>query len=145
MDQHPKRSGPYEQRSLIGEGMGAAPQNVDRAACRRAILQILPHLRIAHHLPGRIRLQLKPGRLSLAAVGKKDAAAAISSLRQLLPGIHELRLNRIAGSVLLEYRASLYPYRLVDALFRNDDAVRAEFLLDAICNLTEPPEGESYE
>jgi hypothetical protein len=145
MDLHNRKRALLERQNPEDVGIGGGQPIADGAARRAAILRIISQLRVAHHLPGRIRLQLKAGRLSLAAVREGDVAEAIKVLRELLPGIKSVRLNRLAASVLLEYQASIYPYQLVDALFRNVDGSRTEYLLDSLCNLTLSTEGECHE
>ena len=64
-------------------------------------LAVRRHLRIAHHIPGRIRLRAGPAIVKdLGAVDSK----AIDRILRALDGIKDVRINPGAGSVVVEYR-----------------------------------------
>jgi hypothetical protein len=64
---------------------------------------LLAHVRVAHHIPGRIRLRLaKPsGGAGPRASGK--TLARFCSALGAAPGIHAVRLNWMAHSCTVEY------------------------------------------
>lgn len=74
------------------------------------IKKLKPHLSLVHHLPGRLRL--RAGR-TFAAAG---LAGALDGLGPV-PGVHAVTVNRITGSVLIEYDAEALPASLVQGLF----------------------------
>jgi len=73
-----------------------------------AILELAKHLRVAHQLPGRVRLKLLPTGEDLAKEYDRKGAgidAAIASI----DGVHAIRLNRLARSVVVEYDPKKIP------------------------------------
>ena len=65
-------------------------------------------VRIAHHIPGRIRLKLEtgPDDSLMAALG--DAKRFGSALDDI-PGVHAVKLNLLAQSCTIEYDARTIP------------------------------------
>ncbi len=64
-------------------------------------LAVRRHLRIAHHIPGRIRLRAGPAIVKdLGAVNSK----ALDRILRALDGIKDVRVNPTAGSMVVEYR-----------------------------------------
>ncbi|MBI5441199.1 MAG: cation transporter [Deltaproteobacteria bacterium] len=61
------------------------------------VLGLAPHVEIAHHIPGRIRLRIRGGAAELA--GRVDVERAAS----FLPGVRSIRLNLLARSIVIEY------------------------------------------
>lgn len=112
---------------------------------REILLEILPNLGVAHHLPGRIRLQLLPGRVNTTDFDDATISHVIQSLHLLFPGIRSLKLNKFARSILLIYSPSIYPFELVEDLFRSGGGEHARYLLDSMCQPTNPDKGEPYE
>lgn len=67
----------------------------------RSFWEIRPLLKVVHHVPGRIRL-----RLTLKAITKRPDVDAkeVVDLLERLHGIDGIRVNRAAGTVIIEYR-----------------------------------------
>ncbi len=64
------------------------------------IAQLLPQLRIVHHVHGRLRLRLQPSVFSLLPhIGSGHAEAWLAQL----PGVTESRLNLNAASLVIQY------------------------------------------
>lgn len=70
------------------------------------LADVLPHLRVIHHVRGRLRLRLQAGLFSRLA-GWPNAAPE-TWLAQL-PGITALHLNKAAASLVIEYDARRIP------------------------------------
>jgi len=68
----------------------AAPLHVEE------LLALAPHLEIAHHIPGRIRLRIKLSGLS--TLSKVDLEAVTSAI----PGIQSVRVNAVARSAVID-------------------------------------------
>lgn len=91
------------------------------------LAELLPHLRIAHHVRGRLRLRLGAGLLELLAqwsdVAPEDWLAR-------LPGVTALQMNRLAASLVVEYDPRRIPpqwwERLLSAQGETLSAVLAE-------------------
>lgn len=67
---------------------------------------VLPHLRVIHHIRGRLRLRLQAGLLS--GLAQWPNAAPETWLAQW-PGITALHLNKAAASLVIEYDAQRIP------------------------------------
>lgn len=103
----------------------------DRVTQRQRLLDLRPHVRVAHHLPGRLRIQVCPGPVAALALRRYTGAEG-EALLQSLPGVRSIRLNALAGSLLLEYDSKQMPFALVDAFFRAASAAQAGDLLDRL-------------
>jgi hypothetical protein len=63
----------------------------------QTLLDIVPHLEIAHHIPGRIRL-----RISFSGIESLQSVDLVSHVNQI-PGILSVRINPLALSAIVEY------------------------------------------
>lgn len=61
------------------------------------LLRLLPHADIEHHIPGRIRLKVRPSGFG-AALNMDSARFA-----RAVPGIERVRTSVLARSVVIEY------------------------------------------
>jgi hypothetical protein len=61
------------------------------------LLDLVPHLEIAHHIPGRIRL-----RISSSGIQSLQGVDLASHVNQI-PGILSVRVNALALSAVVEY------------------------------------------
>ena len=67
---------------------------------------LLPHVRVIHHVRGRLRLRLQAGLLN--GLAQWPGATPETWLAQL-PGITALHLNKAAASLVIEYDARRIP------------------------------------
>ncbi|MEI2783075.1 MAG: hypothetical protein V9H25_18270 [Candidatus Competibacter sp.] len=67
---------------------------------------LLPHLRVVHHVRGRLRVRLHAGVLGWLAQGPN---AEPESWLDRVPGIIALHLNKAAASLVIEYDARRIP------------------------------------
>lgn len=74
------------------------------------LLLLAPHTEIVHHIPGRIRLRVARSGVRLAA------SIDVQALLHAVPGIHQVRVNPIVGSVVVEYDAKRLPFPLWEKL-----------------------------
>jgi hypothetical protein len=96
---------------------------------RAVLLVAQQHVRIVHHLPGRIRLEPQADGVSSSWL-RQHGPEGLAAVQRLLPGIRSLRFNALAGSAVLEYDPKLYPARLVEAFFLAASVEQAGDLLD---------------
>ncbi len=76
------------------------------------LLRIAPHVRIAHHLPGRIRLKI-------SLEGVKALNGKFSTEEPIrIPGILGTRINTFARSMIIDYDDEKIPYELWERLGR---------------------------
>jgi len=73
----------------------------------QTLLDIVPHLEIAHHIPGRIRL-----RISFSGIESLQGVDLGDHVNQI-PGILSVRVNALALSAVVEYD----PERLAPGLW----------------------------
>lgn len=95
---------------------------------------VVAQLRIAHHIPGRVRLKLDQ-ELSTAhqqAIG--DAQRLLKTLG-VLPGIRAVNVNLLARSCTVEYDPGRIPPTAWEHLLRGVDSPQAADLLQALSRL----------
>jgi hypothetical protein len=74
----------------------------------RVVSDFAPYLRIAHQIPGRVRLKLDAAALDVPAlreVGGERLKAALGSIR----GVHDISLNLLARSCVVAYDNGTIP------------------------------------
>lgn len=74
------------------------------------LLRIAPHVKIAAHIPGRIRLRISVS--GVKTVQKVDMEITAGSI----PGIRNMRINPFARSAIIEYDREQLPYDLWESL-----------------------------
>lgn len=82
----------------------------DRETIIGDLLLLAPHTQIVHHVRGRIRLRLKPS--GLAVVKKTN----VKRLMHSIPGIRNLRVNPVVGSLILDYDEARLPFSVWEKL-----------------------------
>jgi len=98
---------------------------------RLYLLELRPHVVVAHHLPGRLRVRVRPG-LAAIRMLSRHAADGPDALHRLLPGHPAVHVNPLSGSLVLEYAPSLIPFELLDEFFRTGSDEQAAALLDRL-------------
>jgi hypothetical protein len=84
----------------------------------QGFLALRGHLRIVHHVPGRVRLRLGSGLLEAAdAVARSSLAGWLETV----DGIRGLRLNLAAASVIIEYDPQRLPPEAWKTLVNGSD------------------------
>lgn len=101
---------------------------------RSYLLELRPYVQIAHHLPGRLRVQVRSGLAATRALGRFGATGT-DVIARLLPGVRSVRLNPMAGSMVLEYDPKKLAVDLVDSFFRVDSPEQAAHVLDRLLGL----------
>lgn len=112
----------------------------DFRSYRQKLLALRTQVQVAHHLPGRLRLKVRPGALAVKALRQTDIG--LETLRQLLPGVSSLQLNAPAGSLVLEYNQEIMPFMQVDTFFRTTSPDQAEHLLDCLLSIDQQKNGD---
>lgn len=72
------------------------------------IQSIAPFLKIAHHIPGRVRLKIDAAILKNPTVKDLDSEAILQQLGQIR-GIHRIQINKLARSCTIEYDKNILP------------------------------------
>jgi hypothetical protein len=81
-------------------------------------LALRRHLRIAHHIPGRIRLRVGPAVLKEA--GRVDAGV-LERILDAVQGIEDVRVNAAAGSAVITYVPQVIEPEWWETLVRGED------------------------
>jgi hypothetical protein len=107
-----------------------APTPVSPLDEMHPLLRFATLLRIAHHIPGRVRLKLAVENGS----GLIDAAEAKRFIRSVtgVPGIRAVSLNPLALSCVVEYDPALISPSVWNDLVAGTRSAAAEALLQAI-------------
>lgn len=93
-----------------------------------SVLVARRHVRIVHHVPGRVRLRFEPLPLMAAFGGRIDALkAALARIR----GIRGIEVNLAACSLVVQYDPAALPPAQWDRLL-TADAAAAVALLDSL-------------
>lgn len=91
----------------------------------------LAAVRIAHQVPGRVRLKLDTT-LSLAGLSSDEWLECINLLTQLLErtlGVRSVRVNPLARSCVLEYDPKIIPSEAWGDLLASKDSTAAQLLI----------------
>jgi hypothetical protein len=83
---------------------------MNTAAAVDYLLQMARHVKISRHQPGRIRLQLQLGALTLLEQGNPE------DLLQVVPGIEDVRAQLIFGNVTIFYDPRRLPPDVWEAM-----------------------------
>lgn len=76
------------------------------------LVRLAPHMQLAHHIPGRIRLRIRHSGLEAAQnIDIHDVARSV-------PGIRGIRLNPFNRSVVIEYDSVLFPPDLWETMLQ---------------------------
>jgi len=125
----PKSSAPQQRYDPVAEEY------------RHGLHALRPHLAVVHHIPGRLRVQLRSGMEAARALGRV-APAGVESLARILPGMRSARINAMAGSLVLEYDPGRLVPEVLDAFFRVVSREEADSLLDRLLNTQHASTGE---
>ena len=93
------------------------------------ILAARRHVRVAHHVPGRLRLRFEP--LGLAGLLRGRGDALQDALRRVR-GIQGTEVNLAACSLLVQYDPALLPSAHWDRLLTGSAASAAALLADLL-------------
>lgn len=98
----------------------------DKEQIITTLFRIAEYARVAHHIPGRIRLKLR------LSAKKALADVNLEALTNDLPGIEHHRLNSKTGSIVIEYDTTIIHrelwQRLIDLTADQHDAMTTELL-----------------
>lgn len=84
------------------------------------LLALRKHLKIAHHVPGRIRVRLQLSALpKLASLGLDEEI--LDQLPAHMKGIVDVRVNKPAGTAVINYRPEILAPSIWNVLLEGDD------------------------
>lgn len=90
-----------------------------------AFIDLRQSVKIAHHIPGRLRLRAS---LSASMKGHKLDAKAIEQMLLSLPGVQSVRLNKMSGSSIISYDTSQVAPDFWTFILKGDDEAVSEKL-----------------
>ncbi|MDX9797062.1 MAG: HMA2 domain-containing protein [Sulfurimonadaceae bacterium] len=83
------------------------------------LIEFSSYFSIIHHIKGRIRVRVSPKIKELNT--KNISINDIENLTQTIRGIKHIKVNKIVGSVTIEYDAEIFPDHLwVDLIQQNN-------------------------
>lgn len=85
----------------------------------RAFLTLRRHLRIAHHIPGRVRLKVAAS--VFTELGAVDPSA-VERILNAVDGIEDVRINKAAGSAIVVYAVDTVDPDSWQILIHGEDA-----------------------
>jgi hypothetical protein len=104
----------------------------------RVVSDFAPYLRIAHQIPGRVRLKLDAAALNVPAlreVGGERLKTALGSIC----GVHDISLNLLARSCVVTYDNGTIPDAAWSDLLAGRRTPAAATLLDLLAAAAVPP------
>lgn len=78
------------------------------------LVDLSSYLSLIHHVKGRIRVRVSPKVKELNASG--ITLEDVEKIPQSIQGIKKVKINKIVGSITIEYDASVFPYELWEDL-----------------------------
>jgi hypothetical protein len=88
-----------------------------------SLLALRQHLSIVHHVPGRIRLRAGPALYKHASTLNNNG---LKSMLESLNGIHDIRINPNAASLIIQYDPNHFPPSLWETLVTGSDHKAAQ-------------------
>lgn len=87
---------------------------------QKALIEVAKYFAIVHHIKGRIRVRVNP---KIKEIHKSVSLEDIESLPRKINGIKNIKINKVIGSVTIEYDHIIFPYTLWEDLIlqRNTD------------------------
>ncbi len=101
------------------------------------LIKLRSYLRIAHHIPGRIRIKVNPALFIQPDALRLAAQVDLGDLGRGNghPAIINSRINKNAGSLVLEYDPRMIAPAMFEDLFRARDENRVEQLVEHLADL----------
>lgn len=94
-------------------------------AIREDFLRLRRHLKIVHHVTGRIRLRIATGLLKdIDRVNKNT----LNRMMAAIEGIKQVRINRAAATIVIHYASDILKPEWWDALIQGDENTAKELL-----------------
>jgi len=95
------------------------------------IAAFTPYLQIAHQIPGRIRLKVALAVLDDPLV-RKIGDDSLSQALGIIPGVREIRVNKLARSCTVEYNPDMIPDTAWHDVLSGHDSPAARVLLGIV-------------
>ena len=91
-------------------------------------MRLRHHIKIAHHVPGRIRLKLMLSALKLPSIDPM----ILESFQYEAEGIKDVRINRTAGSATITYDTQTIPLESWETIINGEPELAEQTLLALI-------------
>lgn len=75
----------------------------------KTLIEVAKYFAIIHHIKGRIRVRVNP---KIKDVHQDVTLGDIESLPKKINGIKSIKINKIVGSITIEYDHLIFPYNL---------------------------------
>ncbi len=97
----------------------------------KKLVELSSYFSIVHHIKGRIRLRVSSKIKEL----KNDSNITIDDIQELpnkVNGIKSLKINKLVGSITIEYDNSIFAYELWEDLINQRDLERIATMLNEL-------------
>lgn len=81
------------------------------------LVEMTTYFTIIHHIKGRIRVRVSP---KIKEQSKNITIDDIETLPQRIDGINKIKINKIVGSITIEYDNNIFKKELWDDLINGD-------------------------
>ncbi|MEW6551222.1 MAG: HMA2 domain-containing protein [Campylobacterota bacterium] len=75
----------------------------------KTLIEVTRYFTIIHHIKGRIRVRVNP---KIKDMGKSITIEDIEALPRKINGIKNIKINKVVGSITIEYDHMIFPYNL---------------------------------
>lgn len=82
------------------------------------LIELAAYFSIIHHIKGRIRVRVNP---KIKACGEGISIEDIEALPQRIKGIKSIKINKIVGSLTIEYDPAVFPSHLWDNMIQGKE------------------------
>lgn len=93
------------------------------------LLALKNYIKPVHHIKGRLRLRIDP------KVKKEVEGISLQDIKELpkhVEGLTEVRVNKLAGTVIIRYNHEVFPYELWENLLQSQDIESIKELLSSL-------------
>jgi len=82
------------------------------------LVELAPYFTVIHHTKGRIRVRVSP---KIQEQGKNVSIEEIETLPQKIDGINKIKVNKIIGSITIEYNSDIFKKELWDNMIAGNN------------------------
>lgn len=75
----------------------------------KTLIEVAKYFTIIHHIKGRIRVRVNP---KIKDMNRNVTLDDVESLPQKINGIQSIKINKVVGSITIEYDHMIFPYNL---------------------------------
>lgn len=93
------------------------------------LIDLAAYFSIIHHIKGRIRVRVSP---KIKTCGEDISIEDIEALPQRIKGIKSIKINKIVGSLTIEYDPAVFPSPLWDNLVQGRELEQIVTIINSL-------------